>query len=210
MHPGDWVSEEVREKLGQVYDDRGVRADGVWPPHPCPFVVAMYWLASSVPSECLRTKSVLENRISMGSAEICVMPPPEKSNRREAKSSLCRARSAHRSNGAGSRLFCGFSAQSRGIVRCTRRISCRRLDSERDRIYILRQAFYVFPPRRCSSTVEHSFRKAGVEGSNPSIGFNRSTRSRLCLLPVISPRNGPRATAIFRVIARELRAIRPL
>ena len=24
---------------------------------------------------------------------------------------------------------------------------------------------------RCSSTVEHSFRKAGVEGPNPSIGF---------------------------------------
>ena len=25
---------------------------------------------------------------------------------------------------------------------------------------------------RCSSTVEHSFRKAGVEGPNPSIGFD--------------------------------------
>ena len=24
---------------------------------------------------------------------------------------------------------------------------------------------------RCSSTVEHSFRKAGVEGPNPSIGY---------------------------------------
>ena len=32
---------------------------------------------------------------------------------------------------------------------------------------------------RCSSTVEHSFRKAGVEGSNPSIGLSSNNIYRL-------------------------------
>jgi uncharacterized protein len=33
------------------------------------------------------------------------------------------------------------------------------------------EQYYIRRRRRCSSTVEHGFRKAGVEGSNPSIGF---------------------------------------
>jgi protein-S-isoprenylcysteine O-methyltransferase Ste14 len=33
------------------------------------------------------------------------------------------------------------------------------------------EQYYIRRKRRCSSTVEHGFRKAGVEGSNPSIGF---------------------------------------
>jgi hypothetical protein len=36
--------------------------------------------------------------------------------------------------------------------------------------------YYNRHKRRCSSTVEHSFRKAGVEGSNPSIGCSGYTR----------------------------------
>jgi hypothetical protein len=33
------------------------------------------------------------------------------------------------------------------------------------------ERYYTLNIRRCSSMVEHSFRKAGVEGSTPSIGF---------------------------------------
>jgi hypothetical protein len=50
-----------------------------------------------------------------------------------------------------------------------------------DFLYKIWPELYYGEIRRCSSMVEHGFRKAGVEGSNPSIGFMSAGETYLFL-----------------------------